>query len=111
RDLAALREGGPLARLLATQAELHAEDRQSAELARRHHRLAPDFLNFQYDSVACAAAIGLAAAPVVEAAHAVAFDGEQLVLAPDPAGPIRRMVGDLDGEAFGAEWLRRVRTL
>lgn len=111
RDLSALREAGPLAQLIAHQAELHAEDRQTPELARRFHRLPPDILNFQYDSVACAAAIGLPGLVIAETPHAVAYAGDELVLQPDPNGAVRRFVTDVDPEPFAAEWLRRVCTL
>jgi inosine-uridine nucleoside N-ribohydrolase len=111
RDLPTLREGGPLSRLMARQAELHAEEHRMADRARRHHRLAPDILNFQYDSVACAAALGLSTVEVAEEPHRLDTDGEDLILTRDEAGRIRRFVTRIETEEFAKDWLERVRAL
>ena len=51
-----LRTSGPLGRLLAHQAEAHAQEWKFGDLARAHPGLPDDLLNFNYDPVACAVA-------------------------------------------------------
>ncbi len=65
-DLPKLESGGALARLLARQARAHGQMYGMEELARRHAALPDDLLNFQYDPLACAVAVGWPGAKVEE---------------------------------------------
>jgi purine nucleosidase len=111
RDLPRLQGGGPLARLMALQAEVHAADHDMATRATESPAIPADILNYQYDSLACAAAIGLDMLTVAEDSRAPRFEGENLVLSPDPNGPVHRFVTGVDSEAFATAWLDRVATL
>ena len=57
-DLPRLRAAGPLGQLLARQSEAHGQTHQMEKLGREHAGLPDDLLNFQYDPVACAVALG-----------------------------------------------------
>jgi inosine-uridine nucleoside N-ribohydrolase len=103
-----LRGAGALGRLLALQAELHAGDSGMSRLGRAHARLPDDLLNFQYDALACAVALGWEGARV-----------ERLPLLPrEEAGYIRPVVAadgrptwvvtSVDGARFEREWLDAV---
>ncbi|MEO8540002.1 MAG: nucleoside hydrolase [bacterium] len=111
RDLAVLKAGGPLARLMALQAELHCENNRMEKLARDNLALPSDLLNFQYDSVACAAAIGLDSITTGVERRALDVDGEQLVLRERDDAPERRFVVDVDTDEFSRTWLERVSAL
>lgn len=111
RDLDTLRAGGPLSQLMAVQAELHWADHKLESLAQQNPALTPDILNFQYDSLACAAAIGMGCVSVGVERRSLVVDGENLVLTLGADGPERRVVTDVDADGFGAAWLARVRAL
>jgi hypothetical protein len=66
-DLPRLRASGPLGELLARQGEAHGRDFRMGEMGRLHAGLPDDLLNFQYDPVACAVAIGWPGAIVEQA--------------------------------------------
>ena len=110
-DVATLRAGGSLARLIAMQAELHWADHKIEGLAQLNPALPRDILNFQHDSLACAAAIGMDGLTVGTERRPLEKDGENLVLPLRDAGPERRVVTDVDAGAFAAAWLDRVRRL
>ena len=110
RDLPALRAGGPLARLIARQAELHAADHEMEAVGGRNPKLPPDILNFQYDSLACGAAIGWDAIELADEALDLVEEDGQLRFERG-RGPLRRHVVDFDAEAFSARWLRTVSAL
>ena len=79
-----------------------------AELGREHAALPDDLVNFHYDPVACAVAIGWPGA-VVEQRHLLpVFDGGVLRFEPDKAGRPTRVVVRLDGEAFANVWITAV---
>ena len=111
RDLPALQAGGPLSQLLALQAELHWADNRVERLAKENPALPADMLNFQYDSAACGAAFGMPGLVFGAERRALELEGENLVLARSDDGPERRLVTDIDAEAFASEWLRRVQSL
>jgi inosine-uridine nucleoside N-ribohydrolase len=109
-DLPALRRSGPLARLIARQAEVFARDEPIEE---RYGRTCPglpdDTINFQHDPLACAVALGwrdrveIAELPLVTEVE----DGwvRQRV---EEGGRPTRIVTRVDGRKFGALWLRTV---
>jgi inosine-uridine nucleoside N-ribohydrolase len=102
-DLPRLRAAGPLGELLAGQAEAHAEVFEMAELARAHQGL-----NFHYDPVACAVALGWPGAMVESQRLRVVLDGDVLRFQPDAGGRLTRVVVDLDGADFSRTWLTAV---
>jgi inosine-uridine nucleoside N-ribohydrolase len=53
-----LQASGPIGRLLARQVRAYGAEYQMTELGRAHSGLPDDVLNFQYDPVACAVALG-----------------------------------------------------
>jgi hypothetical protein len=109
--LPALRAGGPLARLMALQAELYADDAGIRRLARANEALPPDLLNFQHDPLACAVALGWDCATVSDVEFAPVERDGQLVLEPAAGGPVRRLVTAVDARAFEEQWLETVRAL
>lgn len=104
RDLAELKAGGPLARLLAAQAELHGADHRMAEVAAANPMLPPDILNFQYDSLACAAALGWDCVTIGEE-HIELIERYGELRFERGRGPVRRHVTGLDAEEFSKRWL------
>ncbi|MEO6398806.1 MAG: nucleoside hydrolase [Tepidiformaceae bacterium] len=107
-ELPALQAGGPLARLLALQAELHCGDNKMEQLARANTALPADILNFQYNSLACAAALGWDCVTIEEVPLAVgSLEGETL-LNRDSAGLVYRVVTDVDAVRFSERWLETV---
>jgi inosine-uridine nucleoside N-ribohydrolase len=108
RDLPRLRAAGPLGELLARQSEEHAVDSGKAALGTEYDGLPDDLVNFHYDPMTCAVAVGWDGATVDEVAVRPAAAGEALRLKRNPTGPVRRIVTDVDGEAFAATWLAAV---
>jgi purine nucleosidase len=107
-DLPRLRASGPLGALLARQSEAHALDRGMAELGRAHAGLPDDLLNFQYDPVACAVALGWSGAVVEEMRLRPVLEAGVLRFEPDREGRPARVVVDVDGVAFAETWLAAV---
>jgi inosine-uridine nucleoside N-ribohydrolase len=107
-DLPRLRASGPLGALLARQGQAHAEDHGMAELGRAHTGLPDDLVNFQYDPVACAVAVGWTGAVIQKLRLQPMVEGEVLRFAPDQDGRLMRVVVDLDGASFTETWLRAV---
>jgi inosine-uridine nucleoside N-ribohydrolase len=107
-DLPRLRASGPLGELLARQGEAHGEDHGMAALGRAHAGLPDDLLNFQYDPVACAVAVGWPGAVIKEQHLRPVTEGERLRFQPGQDGPLVRVVVDLDGASFTDTWLAAV---
>jgi inosine-uridine nucleoside N-ribohydrolase len=107
-DLPRLRASGPLGELLARQSAAHGRDHGMAELGRAHAGLPDDLLNFQYDPVACAAAVGWPGAVVDDVCLQPVLDAGVLRFQPDPAGHPTRVVVDLDAASFTEAWLAAV---
>ena len=107
-DLPRVRAAGPLGGLLARQAEAHAADFGMAELGRAHAGLPDDLLNFHYDPVTCAVALGWPGAVVEELRLQPVPDGQMLRFRADEAGRRTRVVVDLDGVSFTETWLAAV---
>ncbi len=108
-DLPRLESGGPLPRLLARQARAHARIYGMEELGRRHAALPDDLLNFQYDPLACAVAVGWPGAKVEEMGLSLEEEDGWLWQRPDPEGRLRLpVVSEVDSEAFREHWLETV---
>jgi inosine-uridine nucleoside N-ribohydrolase len=103
-----LRSSGPLGELLARQAEAHAEDWKVAGEPGAHPRLPHDLLNFNYDPVACAVALGWPGAVVEEMRLAPVTEGDVLSFRPGGDGRPARVVVGIDGDAFTETWLTAV---
>ncbi len=108
-DLPALRSGGPLARLLARQAEAFAADERMAErLGRTHAGLPDDLVNFQHDALACAVALGWDGVDVREVRLRYSVEGGFLHEREAADGLPVRLVTAVDTAAFADAWLRAV---
>ncbi len=103
-----LREGGPLARLLAHQTALQGADDDMPALGRRHDRLPDDLLNFHHDPLACAVAAGWDGVTVERLPLVTRLTGGVLTFAVDPDGRPTRVVTAVDAERFAHDWLDTV---
>jgi len=103
-----LTASGPVGKLLARQAEAHGTEHSMTRLGEAHPGLPDDLLNFQYDPVACAVAVGWAGAVVEEMRLRPVLDGDVLRFEPDDDGLAIRVVVDIDGAAFAETWLTAV---
>ncbi len=105
----ALRAAGPVGALLATQSEQHAIDRGLADLARAHAGLANDLVNFHWDPVTGAVALGWPVADVETIALVAELHGEHLEFRPSPNGRPTRVVTHVDAGAFDDRWFNAIR--
>jgi purine nucleosidase len=109
-DLPALRALGPMGELLARQSEEHAATSGKGALGPAHEGLPDDLVNFHYDPLACAVALGWDGAVVEKMRLRVALEDGGVRLYEDPDGQAVRVVVDVDGDAFTLTWLQAVRT-
>jgi inosine-uridine nucleoside N-ribohydrolase len=103
-ELPALRGGGPLSNLVARQAELQGAEGGAARMIAENPGLPRDLLNFQYDPLACAAALGwdcLTVSPLRLAPREI--DG-CLQLDEREGAKVRRVVTAVDSPAFSVRW-------
>ncbi|HMM41653.1 MAG TPA: nucleoside hydrolase [Thermomicrobiales bacterium] len=107
-DLPRLRAAGPLGDLLAQQSEAHGRDQGMAALGRAHAALPDDLLNFHYDPVACAVALGWSGVTIEEMKLRAVREGDVLRFNPDLDGRGVRVALDVDGEAFRERWMSAV---
>ena len=107
-DLPRLRAAGPLGQLLARQNEEHGEAYQMEELGHQHPGLPDDLLNFQYDPVACAVALGWSGATMEDMRLRPVLRDGLLFFEPHPEGRSMRVVLDVNGAAFRDMWLSAV---
>ena len=107
-DLPALREGGPLARLVALQGEQHAADSGVGRLARENPALPHDMLNFHWDPLACAAALLWPEIDTTPMRLALVERDGQLAFEQSPDGKWMSVATAVDVEGFRAKWLERV---
>ena len=110
-DLPELRKAGPLARLLARQAEAFAEDEgMAARFGRPFAGLPDDLINFQPDALACAVALGWDGVEVSEVPLAITLEAGELHERVAPTGTAMRVVTSVDAARFAGDWLRVVTT-
>jgi purine nucleosidase len=104
-----LRASGPLGRLIADQGEMHARDHGRVALALDHPALPDDLLNFQYDPLACAAALGWdgVAVETLRCAYEREPDGLLHMTLADDGAPLRTATA-VDAARFEASWLDAV---
>lgn len=109
-QLGALKAGGALARLVATQAEVYAaSEHRAAEYAHKYAGLPEDFINYQHDPLAVAVALGWDEGVETEelTLNSTVEDG-WLVQRVEEGGRPAKVVTRVDGRAFDALWLRTV---
>lgn len=111
RDLPRLRAAGEVGRLLARQAEVYARDKDRGALVAAHEALPADLLNFHWDPVAAAVAVGWPGAIVEEAHLRPEFVGDALAFVRDETGPAIRILAAVDADAFAETWLHAVERL
>lgn len=107
-DLPRLRAGGPLGELLAAQSEAHAVDSGKVDLGPAYDGLPHDLLNFHYDPVTCAVALGWPGADLDTVVLSTDVLDGMLHWRRDPHGRPTRVVTDVDGPAFTERWLAAV---
>lgn len=105
-----LRQAGPLARLIAHQAEAFAVDEQNeARYGRTCSELPDDTINWQHDGLACAIALGWSdGVEITELPIVSELEDGQLRQRIDEHGKPTRVVTRIDGAAFNAWWLETV---
>ena len=106
--LARLKGGGDLARLVARQGELQGVEEGMGRTGREHPELPDDLLNFHYDPLACAVAVGWDGARVEELELGAREEDGVLTFPEEPGGRKTRVVTDVDSPRFEEEWLRAV---
>lgn len=107
-DLPVLRASGPLGELLAAQSEAHAVDSGKTDLGPAYDGLPDDLLNFHYDPVACAVALGWDGATVETESLTTGISDGVLHWRRDPGGRRTRVVTAVDRPAFTERWLTAV---
>jgi purine nucleosidase len=109
RNLSRLIASGPLGVLLAQQTRAHAVDTGMADLGLAHSALPDDLLNFHYDPVTCAVALGWPGASTVELRLRPVYEQSgALRFEPHTSGRQLRVVIDVDGDAFAETWIAMV---
>ena len=109
-QLAALKEAGPLARLVARQAEVYAASEDGrTQYGQTYAGLPEDFINFQHDPLACAVALGWDEGVRVEESplKSTVEDG-WLAQRVEEGGRPTKVVTSVDAKAFEDLWLRTV---
>lgn len=105
--LPALAAAGPLGALLARQCRAHAEDNAMPALGRAHPALPDDLVNFHYDPVACAVALGWPGATIATLSLSPVWSGDLLRFTPDHTGRPARVVTAIAPD-FAPTWLSLV---
>ena len=110
--LETLRRSGPLAQLIARQAEAFANDennRPATLYNQTWEGLPEDTINFQHDPLACAIALGWRdGVEISEIALSAEIKGELLCLSIAENGKPTRVVTHVNGDKFNAFWLATV---
>jgi purine nucleosidase len=104
--LDALRRAGPLGRLIADQGEMHARDNGRTELPPAFPALPDDLLNFQYDPLACAVALGWDGVTIEDVPCALERGADGLLeMTRREGAPPLRTVTRVEAQRFEAAWL------
>jgi len=104
--LGRLREAGELGRLVADQGEMHARDNRRHEL--QFAALPDDLLNFHYDPLACAVALGWDGVTVDAIGTELSLYEDRLWMAAAAGAPELRVVTEVDAPRFEEAWLQAV---
>lgn len=103
-----LAASGPLGELLARQAQAHGIEHGMPALGRAHAGLPDDLVNFQYDPLACAVALGWPGASVEQQRLAALIEDGVLRFHETGEGKRTGVVTAVDGVAFAEAWLTAV---
>jgi purine nucleosidase len=106
-DLPGLARLGPIGELLAHQARAYGAEHDMSALGRAHPALPDDLLNFHFDPVACAVALGWQGVEIEMVQIEPVFRGEVLRFRAAGMGETRLVVA-VDGDAFTETWLTAV---
>jgi inosine-uridine nucleoside N-ribohydrolase len=108
--LPVLRQSGPLARLLARQAEVFAKDENiEARYGQTCEGLPEDTINFQHDALACAIALGWNKdVEIAQVRLKSEIKDGWLLQRVDDGGEPTRVVVRVNGDKFNRLWLDRV---
>ncbi|MDQ3720467.1 MAG: hypothetical protein M3350_06785 [Actinomycetota bacterium] len=90
------------------QSEVHCADAGMGELGRAHPRLPDDLVNFHYDPIACAVALGWPGAVIDRMPLRALREDEVLRVDRADEGRLTNVVVDLDAEGFPETWLAAV---
>lgn len=96
---------------MALQGELHGADWEMGKLGAANAAVPDDILNFQYDSLAVAAALEWDCLTIEEMRLSVGEQEGSVVLNANPAGAAYRVVTDVNAAEFTARWLETVARL
>jgi purine nucleosidase len=107
-DLPRLAASGPLGAALARQSAAHGADYAMRELGRAHTGLPDDLVNFHWDEVACAVALGWSGTTMEELTLTPVQVGDVVRFQPGEDGRDIRVVTHVDGEAFAEMWISAV---
>lgn len=107
-QLPRLAASGRLGASLAGQSVAHGTDHRLGELGCSHPGLPDDLVNFQWDPVTCAVAMGWPGVLIEEMALLTVLDGDLLRFLPAEAGRRVRVVTGVDCVDFAAIWLAAV---
>lgn len=104
-----LNESGPLGRLIARQATAWAEDERLSEKYKDCYNVPDDIINFQYDPLACAIALGWNEGVEIKEMLLAVEEGDNLLHErTDSTGKLFRVVTRVDGTRFSEFWVDQV---
>ena len=108
--LAALRDAGPLGKLIARQAEEFAVDEQNeTRFGSTCPGLPEDIINFQHDPLACAVALGWQDGMEIQELPLIIEERDGLLVERvHPDGKPVRIVTQVDGARFNQFWLKKI---
>lgn len=108
RDLPRLRAAGPLAALMARQAEANDREYQHQALGKACALLPDDLLNFQHDPLACAVALGWNGVVIEELPLKLEIVNAYPLERITPDGKAYKVVTQVDAARFNRLWLDTV---
>lgn len=109
-DLPALRRTGRVGELLARQSLARADGAGYAALGRDHPALPEDLVNFHWDPVTCAVALGWSGATTEVRELVPVREHDGLRFEAQSGGRHTRVVTSIDGPALAETWLHAVQT-
>jgi len=106
--LDSLKNSGPLGRLLAKQAEEFAKDQNLTKIYKDCENIPKDIINFQYDPLTVAVALGWDGVEIKELPLIVEEKDKVLRERIDKTGKIFKVATKVDGMRFSEFWLDQV---
>jgi inosine-uridine nucleoside N-ribohydrolase len=109
-DLVSLSAAGPLAQLIARQAEAYAMDEKYEQrYGKNFAGLPDDIINFQHDPLACAIALDWSDGVEIHELPVVStFEGGLVIQIIADGGRLTKVVTKVDGSRFADVWLEKV---